>query len=323
MECLERSIIQLDILEVGQTYRVITNEGRYSRDMELELVGCFRDHYLFKDSLGRKESFLKTDFFSGGWKIKGINPKKILREAAEKLRGQNVPTIKEGLEMAAEKNREELIEKCIKWLENHPGEELYIKSKYHTYNLDYVQAGIIRDTVLSRMKREGKNVVIEGNRPKVLVYRPEENETRNDGAAAAAETVNALNELTEEEVENIEVEEESEIEMTQEEQLHPAAELSGDVVSEPTNNKLHATIDVNRGEGESISDILRRVFSVEESDIEDEKNKDRKFLIEKAEELQLRITDSQERLDQLQTRLTAEIDIYQELLEEIQEHLEA
>jgi|GEM_PF-5965338 len=291
MECLERSIIQLDILEVGQTYRVITNEGRYSRDMELELVGCYKDHYSFKDSLGRKESFLKTDFFSGGWKIKGINPKKILLEAAEKLRGNTERlNTKEELELKAEKNREELIQNCMKWLENHPGEELYIKSKYHTYNLDYVQAGIIRDTVLSRMKREGKNVVIEGNRPKVLVYRPEENETRNDGAAAAAETVNALNELTEEEVENTEVEEESEIEMTQEEQLHPAAELSGDVVSEPTNNKLHA---------------------------------DRKFLIEKAEELQLRITDSQERLDQLQTRLTAEIDIYQELLEEIQEHLES
>lgn len=89
MECLERTIVQLNILDVGETYRVTTNEGRYSRDMELKLLGCYRDHYLFMDALGRRESFQKTGLFSGDWMVKGIDPRKVLNGAAVKLRGNN------------------------------------------------------------------------------------------------------------------------------------------------------------------------------------------------------------------------------------------
>lgn len=51
------------------------------------------------------------------------------------------------------------------------------------------------------------------------------------------------------------------------------------------------------------------------------KSRDRRFLEEKAEELQLQITDAQERLELMKTRLTTEIEIYEELLQEITRHL--
>ncbi len=280
--CLKRAIVQLDILEPGMTYGVVVNDGRYSRDELMQLIGCYKDHYLFINEKGFKESFLKSDLLNGSWKVKGINPRKMLLEAAEKLSGIEKANVEEDLNMKAKIHMEELVQKCMKWLEEHPGEGLHIKSKFHTYNLSNPQASIARDTVLQRMNDQGKKVVIEGGRPKLLIYKGEK-----------------LTESNESEVEEAKEEAQEGPEKIYED------EFEGETV-----------------ETETITNALRRVFSVEEEESIDEENKDRKFLIEKIEELQLRVIDAQEKLDRAQIRLTVEIDVYQELLDDITKHLE-
>jgi hypothetical protein len=289
MECLKRSIIQLDILEVGQTYRVITNEGRYSRDMELELVGCYKDHYSFKDSLGRKESFLKTDLFSGVWEIKGFNPRERLLTAAGKMQEamevkREVDTqseIEEEVERIVRENVAKMVGEVTRWLNENPNQEGDVREIISEFDPSQYYIDKVRDTVVKHMKKQGQEIVVTDGRPKKLILKVDEQLV---------------------EVEEVEEAEEAE-------ELHPmAAELIGVEVDE----EVELTENL---EPEAIREYKMHKVRGE--------NTDRKFLIEKAEELQLRITDSQERLDQLQTRLTAEIDIYQELLEEIQEHLEA
>lgn len=269
-ECLRRSIVQMDLLNPGEVYRIKVNAGKHSRDEDMELVECYKDHYLFINAKGFRESFLKTDLFSGVWEIRGFNPRERLLTAAGKMQEalevkREVDTkseIEEEVERIVRENVAKMVERVIEWLRENPGRpgdvsRILIEQNPSQYYIDKV-----RNEVFEILKSKGESVKITNTRPKYLILRGQE----------------------EEEVEEVEEAEETEAVMGAEPLSIREAYMS-----------VHSTI----------------------------KSSDRRFLEDKAEELQLQITDARERLELMQTRLTTEIEIYEELLEEIQEHLES
>ena len=72
---LSKAQIQDDLLEVGKEYLVKLNVGRKNRremsDMRLRWIGCYPNHYLFKDYKGIKITLNKVDYYLGEWGYEG------------------------------------------------------------------------------------------------------------------------------------------------------------------------------------------------------------------------------------------------------------
>jgi len=276
MECLERSIIQLDLLTPGETYKIRINDSRRPREEDMTLVECYKDHYSFINAKGFKESLLKTDLFSGGWEVDGINPREKLLRAAGKMQDalkvkqekETKSEIEEEVERIVNENTEKMVGEVTRWLKENPNQGGDVREIISEFDPSQYYIDKVRDAVVKELKEEGQEIIVTDGRPKKLILRVEE--------VADQDEVN-------EEV--VRVEEETEME-EQEEELRRA-------------------------------EIIYPAWEQERNITED-----RRFLEEKAEELQVRITDIEERLEYVQTRLTAEIDIYQELLDEINEHLD-
>lgn len=168
---LIKAAVQLDLLEVGGEYTVITRKRNKEKARKMRLVGCYEDYYLFQDVYtGRKESLLKIDLHSGVVVIEGLVVKDKVLEVIEDLK------VKEEEKM---KMTQEIMKKLVgegyQWILNNPGKPYFTNDKL-SEALNYHQKQKVLDEIWGKLVYEGyENLVetVKGKRgAKGLVYNP-------------------------------------------------------------------------------------------------------------------------------------------------------
>ena len=165
-----KAAVQLDLLEIGTEYTVITSKRNKEKARKMKLIGCYTDYYLFQDVYtGRKESLLKIDLHKGDVVIEGIIVKEKVQEVVEDLKAKEVEKMKMKQEIM-----EKLVEEGYQWILKNPGKPYFTNDRL-SEALNYPQKQKVLDEIWGALVYEGyENMVetVKGKRgAKGLVYK--------------------------------------------------------------------------------------------------------------------------------------------------------
>lgn len=148
-EPLIKAAVQLDLLEIGTEYTVITSKRNKEKARKMRLVGCYEDFYAFQDKeTHRRENILKIDIHKGDIRIDGLNIKEKVLEAVEDLKAKEAERVKVNYEMI-----NKAVNDGYEWIVSNPGQVYFTTQQCKDF--DYTQRKKIIEGIWAKLVYNG------------------------------------------------------------------------------------------------------------------------------------------------------------------------